>query len=51
MPIHSLIHYTTAGESASINSLKYFILRLKSAIAADKTEVSNLYKTFPDLFL
>jgi hypothetical protein len=40
-----------AGESASTKDLKYLIPRLKSVIVAGETEVSNLYKTFPDLFL
>ena len=48
MPTYSLIHCTTAGESASINSLKYFMPRLKSIIVVGKTEISNLYKTFLD---
>ena len=51
MPIYNLVHCTTAGESASTNSLKYFMPRLKSVIVAGKTKASNLYKTFPDLFL
>ena len=51
MPIHSLIHCITAGESASINSLKYLVPRLKSVMAAGETEVSDLYKTFQDLLL
>ena len=51
MPIHSLIHYTTAGEFASTNNLKYFIPRLKSAMAVGKMEANNLYKTFLDLLL
>jgi len=40
-----------AGESASTNSLKRFVLRLKSIMAAGEMEISNLYKTFLDLFL
>jgi len=51
MPIHSMVYYTTAGESASTNSLKRLVPRLKSAMAAGETEISNLYKTFPDLLL
>ena len=51
IPIRSIVHYITAGESTSTNGLKYFILYLKSAIAVGETEVSNLYKTFPDLLL
>ena len=50
MPIYSLVHCTTAGESASINSLKCLVPRLKSAMVAGKMEVSNLYKTFLDFF-
>ena len=50
MPIYSVVYYITVGESASTNSLKYLILRLKSVIAVGKTEVSNLYKTFLDFF-
>ena len=46
MPIYNVVHCTTAGESASTNSLKYFVLHFKSAIVAGKTEVSDLYKTF-----
>ena len=46
MPIHSLAHCITAGESASTNSLKYLVLRLESAMAAGETEISDLYKTF-----
>jgi len=51
MPIRSIVHYTTAGESAGTNSLKYLVPRLGSVIAAGETEISNLYKTFPDLLL
>ena len=51
MPIYSLVHCTTAGESASTDSLKYFILCLKSAMVAGEMEVNNLYKTFLDFFL
>ena len=51
MPIHSVVHYITAGESASTNSLKRLVLRLKSVIAAGEIEVSDLYKTFLDLLL
>ena len=51
MPIYSLVHYITAEESAGINSLKYFMLCLKSIIVAGKIKVSNLYKTFLDFFL
>ena len=48
MPIYSVVHYTTAGESASINNLKHFIPRLKSVMAVGKIKASNLYKTFLD---
>jgi len=51
MPIRSIAHCTTAGESAGTNSLKRLVPRLKSAIAAGETEISNLHKTFPDLLL
>jgi len=51
MPIRSVAYYITAEESASTNGLKRLIPRLKSAIAVGETEVSNLYKTFPDLLL
>ena len=51
MPIRSVAHCTTAGESAGTNSSKRLVLRLKSAIAAGKTEVSDLHKTFLDLLL
>ena len=51
MPIYNLTHYTIAEEFTSINSLKYLMLYFKSIIVAGKTEVSNLYKTFLDLFL
>jgi len=49
MLIRSMAYYIIAGESASTNSLKRFILYLGSIIAAGKTEISNLYKTFLDL--
>ena len=49
MPIHSLVHYIMAGESAGTNGLKCFILCLKSTMAAGKIKASNLYKTFLDL--
>ena len=51
MPIHSVTYYITIEESASTNSLKRLIPRLKSIIVAGKIEVSNLYKTFLDLLL
>jgi hypothetical protein len=51
MPIYSLVHYITVGESTSTNSLKRLVLRLKSIIAAGKTEASNLHETFLDLLL
>jgi len=49
MPIYSIAHYTTAEESAGINSLKYLMLCLGSIIAVGEIEISNLYKTFLDL--
>jgi len=51
MPICSMAHYTTVGESASTNGLKRLVPRLKSIIAVGKTKASDLYKTFPDLLL
>jgi len=51
MPICSMAYCITVGESAGTNSLKYLMPRLKSAMAAGKMEISNLYKTFPDLLL
>ena len=51
MPICSMAHYTTAGESAGTNNLKHLMLCLKSAIAAGEMEVSNLYKAFLNLLL
>ena len=51
MPIYSIAHYITAGESTSTNSSKRLILRLKSIIVVGEIEVSNLYKTFLDLLL
>jgi hypothetical protein len=51
MPIRSVVHYTTVGESAGTNGLKHLILRLESAIAAGEIEASDLYKTFLDLLL
>jgi len=51
MPIYSIVYCIIVGESASTNSLKRLMLRLGSAIAAGETEISDLYKTFPDLLL
>jgi hypothetical protein len=51
MPIHSIVHYITVGESASTNGLKYLVPHLGSAMAAGEMEVSDLYKTFLDLLL
>ena len=51
MPIHSMAHYTTAGESTGTNGLKDFVLYLKFIIVAGEIEASNLYKTFLDLLL
>ena len=49
--IYSIAYCITAGESTSTNSLKYFMPRLGSAIAAGKIEISNLHKTFLNLLL
>jgi len=51
MPIYSIVYCITVGEFTGTNSLKYFILYLGSIIAVGKIEVSNLYKTFLDIFL
>jgi len=51
MPIHSIAHCTTVGESAGTNSLKHLVPRLEFIIAAGEMEISNLYKTFLDLLL
>ena len=51
MLIYSIAYYIIVGESTSTNSLKRLILYLKSIIVAGEIEVSNLYKTFPDLLL
>jgi len=51
MPICSLAHYITAGESTSTNNLKRLMLCLKSIIVAGEIEASDLYKTFLDLLL
>ena len=51
MPICSIVHYTTVGESASTNGLKRLVPRLKSIMAVGEIEVSDLYKTFLDLLL
>jgi hypothetical protein len=51
MPIRSLVYCITVGDSAGTNSLKYLMLRLKSAIAAGEMEASDLYKTFLNLLL
>jgi len=51
MPIYSVAHCITVGESAGTNNLKRPMLRLGSIMAAGKIEVSNLYKTFLDLLL
>ena len=51
MPIRSVVYYITVEESTSTNSSKRLVLRLKSVIAVGETEVSNLYKAFPDLLL
>jgi hypothetical protein len=51
MPIRSIAHYITVGESTSTNGSKRLVLRLKSIIAVGKIEASDLYKTFLDLLL
>ena len=51
MPIRSVAYYTTVGESASTNSSKRLVPRLKSAIVAGETEASDLHETFLDLLL
>jgi len=51
MPIRSIVYCITVGESASTNSLKRLVLRLKFIMAVGEIEVSNLYKTFPDFLL
>jgi hypothetical protein len=51
MPIRSVAHCITAGESAGTNGLKHLVLRLESVMAAGETEASNLHKTFLDLLL
>jgi hypothetical protein len=51
MPIYSVVYYIMAGESTGTNGLKHLVPRLESAIVVGETEVSNLYKTFPDLLL
>jgi len=38
IPIRSIAHYITVGESTSTNSLKRLMLRLGSVIAAGKTD-------------
>ena len=51
IPIYSIAHYTTVGESTGTNGLKRLVPRLKSIIAVGETEASNLYKTFLNLLL
>jgi len=51
MPIRSVAYCITVGESASINSSKHLVPRLKFIMAVGEIEVSDLYKTFPDLLL
>jgi len=51
MPIYSIVHYITAGESTSTNSLKYLVLYLGFIIVVGKIEISNPYKPFLDLLL
>jgi len=53
MPIRSMAHCITVEESTGTNGLKRLVPRLKSiiVIVAGEIEVSDLYKTFPDLLL
>jgi len=51
MPIYSIAHYITAGESTGTNNLKRLVPRLESVITVGETEISDLYKTFLDLLL
>jgi len=51
MPIHSIVYYITAGESAGTNSLKRLMPCLGSAMAAGEIEISDLYKPFLDILL
>ena len=51
IPIRSVAHYITAGESTSTNSLKRLVPYLKSIIAVGEIEASNLYEAFPNLLL
>jgi len=51
MPIRSVVYCIIVEESAGTNSLKCLVPRLESVMAAGETEISNLYKTFPDLLL
>jgi len=51
MLIYSVVYCTMAGESTGTNGLKHLVPRLESIMAAGKMEISNLYKTFPDLLL
>ena len=51
MPIHSVAHCTTVGESAGTDSLKRLVPRLKSAMAVGEMEASDLHETFLDLLL
>ena len=51
MPIYSVAYYIMVEESTSTNGLKRLVLRLGSIIAVGEIEVSDLYKTFLDLFL
>ena len=51
MPIRSVAHYITVGDSTGTNGLKRLVLRLKSIIAAGETDTSDLYEAFLDLLL
>jgi len=51
MPIRNVVYCITVGESAGTDGLKRLMPRLESIIVAGETEISDLYKTFPDLLL
>jgi len=46
MPIYSVAHYITVGESAGINGLKCLMLRLIFVLAISKIEISDLHEIF-----
>jgi len=51
MPIRSMVYCIIVGESAGTNGLKRLMPRLGSIMAVGEMEISDLYKTFPDLLL